>query len=143
MATSRVDLFEDEIEQSFVEEFTASDQSSLIDESDSSGTDDLTVGEVIGAECCDNESDNVQFATTSSVPSASSALSAVFMWEDMTHYAGQREQFVDNYGPQNEAQNDTQCAKVFRMFFDELVELIVHEIFKVRFYCIFKKPRHS
>ena len=39
-------------------------------------------------------------------------------WEDMTNYAGQREQFIDNYGPQNEAQNDTSCAKVFKMFFD-------------------------
>jgi hypothetical protein len=25
----------------------------------------------------------------------------------MTNYVGQREQFVDNYGPQNEAQNET------------------------------------
>ena len=50
------------------------------------------------------------------------------MWEDMTNYVGQREQFIDNYGPQNEAQNETHCAKVFRMFFDDqLVELIVHE----------------
>jgi hypothetical protein len=62
----------------------------------------------------------------------------------MTNYVGQREQFVDNYGPQNEAQNETRCAKVFKMFFDdELVELIVREIFKVRFYCIFKKLRLS
>ena len=42
----------------------------------------------------------------------------------MTNYAGQREQFVDNYGPQNE----THCAKVFKMCFDDqLVELIVRE----------------
>ena len=40
----------------------------------------------------------------------------------------QREQFVDNYGPQNEAQNETHCAKVFKMFFDDiLVELRVHK----------------
>jgi hypothetical protein len=74
-------LFEDETEQSLLEELTASDQSSFSDKSDSSGTDDLTVGEVIGAECSDNESDNVQFATASNAPSASSA---VFTWEDMT-----------------------------------------------------------
>ena len=44
------------------------------------------------------------------------------------NYVGQREQFVDNYGPQNEAQNETHCAKVFKMFFDgQLVELIVRE----------------
>jgi hypothetical protein len=62
----------------------------------------------------------------------------------MTNYVGQSEQFVDNDGPQNEAQNETHCAKVFKMFFDdELMELIVREIVKVRFYCIFKKLRHS
>jgi hypothetical protein len=42
MATSRMCLFEDEIEQSLLEELTASDQSSVSDESDSSGTDSLT-----------------------------------------------------------------------------------------------------
>ena len=47
-------------------------------------------------------------------------------WEEKR--VGQREQFVDNYGPQNEAQNETHCAKVFKMFFDDqLVELIVRE----------------
>jgi hypothetical protein len=71
-------LLDDEIEQSLLEEL-ASDQSSFSDESDSSGTDDLTVGEVIGAECV-NESD-VQFSAASSAPSA---LSAIFTWEDMT-----------------------------------------------------------
>ena len=36
--------------------------------------------------------------------------------------------FFDNCGPQNEAQNETHCAKVFKMFFDdELMELIVRE----------------
>jgi hypothetical protein len=46
----------------------------------------------------------------------------------MRNYVGQREQFVDNCGPQNKAQNETHCAKVFKMFFDdELMELIVRE----------------
>ena len=46
----------------------------------------------------------------------------------MTNYVRQREQFVDKYGPQNEAQNGTHCAKVFKIFFeDELVELILRE----------------
>jgi len=50
------------------------------------------------------------------------------MWEDMTNSVGQREQFVYKCGPQNETQNETHCAKVFKMFFDEeLVEIIVHE----------------
>ena len=125
MASSRKGLSEDEIEQSLLEELTASDQSSCTDDDDSSGTDNLTVGGVIGSECNDNESDSVQCATSSS---ASSASSATFTGEDMTNYVGQREQFIDNCGPQNEAQNETSCAKVFRMFFDDkLVELIVRK----------------
>jgi hypothetical protein len=42
MVTSRMYLFEDEIEQSLLEELTASDHSSFSDESDSSGTNNLT-----------------------------------------------------------------------------------------------------
>ena len=85
----------------------------------------MTAVELIGSECSDNESDDVQCTTASSMPTASSA---TFTWEDMMKYVGQREQFVDNYGHQNEAQNETHCAKVFKMFFgDELVELIVCE----------------
>jgi len=125
MASSRKGLLEDEIEQSFLEELTASDQGSCSDDDDSSGTDDLTVVEVIGSECSYDESEDVQCATAFSAPTA---LSATFTWEDMTSYVGQREQFVDNYGPQNEAQNETHCDKLFKMFFDdELVELIVRE----------------
>ena len=51
----------------------------------------------------DNGSDDVQRATASSAPAASIT---TFAWEDM-NYVGQREQFVHNYGPQNEAQNET------------------------------------
>jgi hypothetical protein len=69
----------------------------------------LAVGEVIALECSDNE-DDVQGAAASSAPSAA------FTWEDMTNYVGQSEQFVGNCGPQNEAQNETHCAKVFNMF---------------------------
>jgi len=53
-----------EIEQSWLQELTASDQSSSSDDDDSSGTDDLTVGEVIGSENSNDESDDVQFAPT-------------------------------------------------------------------------------
>ena len=36
--------------------------------------------------------------------------------------------FFYNCGPQYEAQNETHCAKMFKMFFeDELMELIVSE----------------
>jgi hypothetical protein len=51
-------LLEDEIEQNLLEEL-ASDQRSFSDEIDSSGTDDLTVGEVIIAEYSDEESDYI------------------------------------------------------------------------------------
>ena len=125
MVSSMKCLLEDEIEHSLLEELTAYDQSTCSDDDDSSGTDEFTVVEVLGSECSDSESDDVQCATASSVPTASSA---AFTWENMTNYAGQREQFGDNYGPQNEAQNETHCAKVFKMFFDdELMELIVHD----------------
>jgi hypothetical protein len=77
MATSRKSLFVDEIEQSLLDEFTASDQISSSDDDDSSGTDDLTVGEVIISEYSDEESDDVQ--CTSNAPSAT------FTWEDMTN----------------------------------------------------------
>jgi len=106
-------LVEDEIEQSLVEELTASDQSSCSDDDNYSGTDDLPVVEVLSSECSDSESDDVQCATASSAPNASSA---TFTWEDMTNYVGQREQFVDTYGPQNEAQTETHCAKLSKCF---------------------------
>ena len=113
MASSRKGLLEDEIEQSLLVELTASDQSSCSDDDDLSGTNDLTVVEVIGSECSDSESDNVQCATASSAHTASSA---TFTWEDMTNYVEQREQFIDNYGLQNEAKNETRCAKEFKIF---------------------------
>jgi len=46
----------------------------------------------------------------------------------MTNYVGQRDQFVDDSGPQNKSQNETRCAQAFKMFFDDqLVEIIVRE----------------
>jgi len=98
MVSNRKCLLEDQIEQSLLEELTASDQSSCSDDYDSSATDDLTVVEVLISECTDSESNDVQCATASSAPTASSA---TFTWEDMTNCVGQREQFVDKYGPQN------------------------------------------
>jgi len=99
MTSSRKCLLEDEIEQILFKELTASDQSISIDDDDSSGTDDFTVGEVIGSEYSDDESDNMEFTTASIAPIASSA---TFTWEDMTNYVGQKENFFDNCGPQNE-----------------------------------------
>jgi hypothetical protein len=47
------------------------------------------------------------------------------MWQNN---AGQREQFDEKCGAQNEARNETNCAKVFKMYFtDELVDIIVRE----------------
>jgi hypothetical protein len=124
MGTRKKYIFAEEIEQNLLEEHTTSEESSSSDETDSCESDDLTVGDV-NFEECENESDNVQFGTECSARSDSKG---VFAWEDMMNYVGQKEQFVDNYGPQNEAQNETHCAKVFKMFFDdELVELIVSE----------------
>jgi hypothetical protein len=79
------------------------------------------VDEVIAVECSDEE-DIMRGATVPSAPSA------MFIWKDKTNYAGQRDQFVGNCGPQNEARNETNCAKVFNMYFtDELVDIIVRE----------------
>jgi len=47
MASSRKCLLEEKIEESLLEEYTDSDQSISSDDDNSSGTDDLTVGEVI------------------------------------------------------------------------------------------------
>ena len=115
MASSRNSLLEDEIEQSLLGEITAADQSSCSDDDDTSGSDDLTLVEVTDSECSYSESDDVQYATASSAPTASSA---IFTWEDMTKYLGLREQFVDKYGPQNEAQIKLivlKCSKCFLM----------------------------
>ena len=98
MASSRKCLLEDELEQSLLEELTASDHSSS-DDDDSSGTDDLTVGKVIGSEYSDDENDNMQCTTTSIAPIVSIA---TFTRENMTNYVGQKENFFDKCGPQNE-----------------------------------------
>jgi hypothetical protein len=73
MVTRKKCYFEDEIEQSLLEELTASDQISSSDDDDSSGTDDLSVDEEIVSEYSDNESDDVQCAFASSAPSNLSA----------------------------------------------------------------------
>jgi len=54
MASRRKCLSEDEIEQSLLEGHTASDQSSCSDDADLSGTDHLTVSEVIVSKCSHN-----------------------------------------------------------------------------------------
>jgi len=101
MTSSRKCLLEDEVEQSLLDERTASDQSNSSDDDDSSWPDDLTVGEVIGSEYSDDENDNMHCTTASIAPIA---LSATFTWEDMTNYVGEKENFFDNCGHESEPQ---------------------------------------
>jgi hypothetical protein len=97
MASSSRGLFEEEIEQPLLEELADSDPSNSSSEDDSSGTNDLAVGEVIALEFSDNEDD----IRSSTAPSAPNSLSATFTWEDMTNYVEQREKFVGNCDPEN------------------------------------------
>jgi hypothetical protein len=80
-----------------LDEILSDSESSFFDsDDDSSGIDDLPVGEAIAVEGTeDEESDSAQDA--SAVQGARSAAS--FTWEDMSNYIGQREQFVGNCGP--------------------------------------------
>jgi hypothetical protein len=70
MALNRQCLLQDEIEQSLLEQLTASDKSSCSEDADSSGTDILTIVEVTGSECSDSENEDIQYATASSKPTA-------------------------------------------------------------------------
>jgi hypothetical protein len=58
MASSRNSLLDDEIVQRLLEELTGSDQISSCDDDASSGTNDLTVGEVIISEYSDEGRDD-------------------------------------------------------------------------------------
>ena len=79
----------------------------------------MAIGKVIELECSDKEGNIEEEATACSVPSSS----AMFTWENVTKYVGPREQSVGNCGPQNEAQNETHYAKVFKIFLLELMTL--------------------
>jgi hypothetical protein len=57
MASSSKGLFEEEIEQAFLEELTDSDPSNSSSGEDLSGTDDLAVGEVTALEFSDSKDD--------------------------------------------------------------------------------------
>ena len=72
----------------------------------------MAIGKVIGLEGSDNEGNIEKDATLRSVPSSN----ATFIWENVTKYIGPRDQSVGNCGPQNEAQNETHYAKVFKIF---------------------------
>ena len=111
MGSSSKNLFEEEREQALLEELTDSDPSNYSSDN-SSGTDDLAVGNVIVFECSDNKDDIVQGSTASSAPHDASATSTCGY---MMNYARQREHYVGKCGPQNEIH----CTKVFKMFFTD------------------------
>jgi hypothetical protein len=104
-------LFVEETEQALLENLTDTYPRNTSAD-DSTVTDDLAVGKVIALECNDNKGNIEKDATVCSVPSSS----ATFTWENVTKYVGPREQSVDNCGPQNDAQNETHYAKVFKIF---------------------------
>jgi hypothetical protein len=66
MASTSKGLFAEDIDQASLEELHDSEPSDCSSDDDSSGTDDLAVGEVIALECSDNE-DVVQVAAAPSV----------------------------------------------------------------------------
>jgi hypothetical protein len=92
----------------------------------------------------DDDSDSAQDeSVVQCVPSP-----AMFTLEDMTYYIGRREQFVGNYGPQNEAKTVTESADIFKMVFtQELVEMIVQDTNIYAEQCIVSRgltiPLHS
>jgi hypothetical protein len=112
MASSSKGLCVEETEQALLEKLTDTYPSNTSADDDSTGTDDLAIGKVIALECSDNEGNIEEDATVCSVPSSS----ATFTWENVTKYVGPREQSVSNCGPQNEAQNESNYAKVFKIF---------------------------
>jgi len=111
MGSSSKCLVEEEIEQVLLEELTDSDPSNFSSDN-SSGTDDLAVGNVIVFEHSNNKEDIVQGSTASNAPND---VRATLTCEYMMNYAGQREQYVGNCGTQNEIH----CAEVFKMFFTD------------------------
>jgi len=74
MGSSSKRLFEEEIEQALLEELTDSDPSNSSSDN-SSGTDNLAVGNVIVFKRSDNKDDIVQGFTASSAPNDVSATS--------------------------------------------------------------------
>jgi hypothetical protein len=108
-SSSRVFLSSEKVDK-VLDEVLSDSESSFFDSDDSSGIDDLPVGEAIAIERTEDEdSDN-----ESAVQSVSSA--ARFTWEDMTNYVGRREQFIGNCGPQNDAKDVTEGADILKFF---------------------------
>jgi hypothetical protein len=93
-----------------LEEILSDYESSFFDsDDDSSGIDDLPVGEAIAVERTEEDTDSEVLFNLSSA--------ARFTWEDMTNYVGRREQFIGNCGPQNDAKYVSEGADIFKLFF--------------------------
>jgi hypothetical protein len=130
-------LSSEKVDKVLEEIFSDSESSFFDSDDDSSGIDDLPVGEAIAVERTEDEDSDSE----SVVQSVSST--ARFAWEDM-NYVGQREQFIGNCGPQNDAKDVTEGADIFKLFFYS-GSSGVYEIF-CRKFCynptIFKKVIH-
>jgi hypothetical protein len=119
-SSSRVFLSSEKVDK-VLDEILSDSESSFLD-SDSSGIDDLPVGEAIAVERTEDEDSDSE----SAVQSVSTA--DRFTWEDMPNYVGRREQFIRNCGPQNDAKDVTEGADIFKLFFtQDLVEMIVRK----------------
>jgi hypothetical protein len=117
-SSSGVFLSSEKVDKVLEEILSDSESSFFYSDDDSSGIDDLPVGEAIAIERTEDENSDSEIA----VQSVSS--SARFTWEDMTNYVGRREQFIGNCGPQNDAKDVTEGADKFKFFFftQDLVE---------------------
>jgi hypothetical protein len=120
-----------------LDEILSDSESSFFDsDDDSSGIDDLPVGEAIAVERTEHEDSDSE----SAAQSVSSA--ARFTWEDMMNYVGRREQFIGNCGPQNDAKDVTEGTDIFKLFFtQDLVEMIVRETNIYAEQCIVSRDR--
>jgi hypothetical protein len=106
-------LFVEETEQVLLEIITDTYPSNTSPDDDSTGTDDLAIGKVIGLECSDKEDNIEEDATVCSVPSSS----AMFTWDNVTKYVGPREQSVGNCGPRMKPKMKLTMLKGSKVFY--------------------------
>jgi hypothetical protein len=121
VSTSRVCLLGDEVVK-ILEETRSDNENSLCDsDDDSSVIEDLPIHEAIAIEESENKNTDIVQDSTSGLQHGASVTQ-----EDMSNYVGRREQFIGNFGPQNEAKIVTEGVDAFKMFFtQELIEITV------------------
>jgi hypothetical protein len=113
MTPSSKGLSVEETEQALLEKLTDTYPSNTSADDDSTGTDDLAVGKVIGLEYSDKEDNIEEDVTVCSVPSSS----AMFTWDNVTKYVGPREQYVDNCGPRMKPKMKLTMLKCSKFFY--------------------------